>query len=450
MGPSHPGEHTVIPRSARVLVVVQNMPLAYDRRVRSECAALVAAGYGVTVICPKADPAEPDRHLLDDVVVRSYPAPGEAHGLWSYVVEFVVCWLWTARRSVTTARREGFDVLQACNPPDTYWLLGLLWKLAGKRFVFDQHDLCPDLYEARFGRTGLLYRALLLLERVSYRVADHVIVTNESYRETALSRGGLARERTSVVMSTPDASAMVRSAAATPSLRSNRRYLVCYVGIMGPQDGVDRLVEAIDHYVNVLGRTDCHFGLLGYGDSLEALRSRASELGLDDVVTFTGRVDHGEIGRWLSTASVGMTPDPPTEFNHRSSMNKTLEYMAHGVPVVATDLRQTRRDAADAGCYVPGGTPEGLALALADLLDDPARRRQASRVGRLRIERELAWSTQAAAYVAAVDTVCARRVTNRPVEARVRAKTRPVRSPTGTIDVPSQRAPGAPAMSKEH
>ncbi|WP_233507509.1 glycosyltransferase family 4 protein, partial [Jiangella anatolica] len=385
--------------SKRVLIVVQNIPLRYDRRVRSECRALLDAGYGVTVICPKDTADEPDEQVADGVVVRSYPPPPATSGLVSYLVEFVVCWLRTARLSLRAARAEGFDVIQACNPPDTYWLLGLLWKLRGKKFVYDQHDLCPEVYEARFGKRGPLYRALLLLERATYATADRVVSPNPSYQEIALTRGKLPIERTTVVMSSPDPELM-RRGEPHPELRGGREFLVCYIGIMGPQDGVDRLLDAAAHYVHVLGRTDTRFALLGYGDSLDDLRAQCTRLGLDEWVTFTGRVDQAELGRWLSTADVGVTPDPPCEFNHRSTMNKTLEYMAHEVAVVATDLRETMRCAGPAAEYVPDGDPVVMAKTIAMLLDDPNRRARMGATGRQRIETELAWQLQARDYVA--------------------------------------------------
>lgn len=389
-------------RPRRVLIVVQNIPLRFDRRVRSECRALLDAGYGVTVICPKEDPAEADKRTEDGVIVRSYAPPPATSGLISYVREFAVCWWRTARLAGRAARAEGFDALQACNPPDTFWLLGVWWRLRGRAFIYDQHDLCPEVYEARFGKRGLLYRILLLLERATYRTAHQVICPNPLYQEVAVGRGGVPEDRTTVVMSAPDPGSMVRS-EIDPTLRHGHRRLACYVGIMGPQDGVDRLLEAIDHYVHVLGRDDCHFALLGYGDSLEELRHQRDRLGLADHVTFTGRVDQAELGRWLSTADVGVTPDPPCEFNDRSTMNKTLEYMAHGVPVVATDLRETRRCAGPAAEYVPDGEPSVMAKTIASVLDDPARRREMSMAGRVRIERQLAWPVQARAYVAMYD-----------------------------------------------
>ncbi|MGW5363371.1 glycosyltransferase family 4 protein [Actinopolymorpha pittospori] len=382
----------------RVLIVVQNIPLRFDRRVRSECRTLLDAGYGVTVLCIKERPDEPDEHLLDGVIVRSYQPPPTTKGLVSYLVEFVVCWLHTARLSLIAARAEGFDVLQACNPPDTYWLLGMLWKLRGKRFVYDQHDLCPEVYEARFGKRGILHRMLLLLERATYATADRVISPNPSYREIALSRGRVPIEHTAVVMSSPDPEVM-RRGVPHAELRDGREHLVCYIGIMGPQDGVDRLLDAAAHYVHVLGRTNTRFALLGYGDSLDDLQARSHRLGLDEWVTFTGRVDQAELGRWLSTADLGVTPDPPCEFNHRSTMNKTLEYMAHGVPVVATDLRETIRCAGPAAEYVPDGDPVVMAKTIATLLDEPSRRARMGTVGRQRIEDELAWGLQARQYI---------------------------------------------------
>jgi glycosyltransferase involved in cell wall biosynthesis len=389
----------------RVLIVVQNLPVCIDRRVWSECRSLTEAGYQVSVICPRATPDEPSSRVVDGVHVHSYQSPSTSSGLLGYVHEFVLCWLQTARLSVRVRRREGFDVLQACNPPDTYWLLGLLWKVVdGTRFVYDQHDLCPEVFEARFGRRGALHRMLLALEWMTYRVADHVICPNPSYQEVARNRGRLPAERTTIVMSAPDPTRM-RRGEVDPALRHGRPHLVAYVGIMGPQDGVDTLVDAIDTYVHRLGRRDAHFVLLGFGDCLDRLRRRADGLGITDWVTFTGRVDQQEIGHWLSTAAVGVTPDPPNEFNHRSTMNKTLEYMAHGVPVLATSLRETRRCAGDAAVYVDDGDAQDIAVALSELLDDPHGRGVMSRVGRMRIERDLDWHRQAQRYVSVFDRV---------------------------------------------
>src|SRR5699024_5076859 len=222
--------------------------------------------------------------------------------------------------------------------------------------VFDQHDLCPEVYEARFDRRGLLYQGLRWLERRTYRTADRVVSPNPAYREIATIRGNVPQQRSAVVMSTPDPQRM-RRGAAHPELRGENEYLVCYVGIMGPQDGVDGLLAAVDAYVHELGRRDTRFALLGFGDSLDDLRQECSRRGLDRWVVFTGRVDHEELGRWLSTADLGVTPDPQNEVDHRSTINKTLEYMALEVPVVTSDLQETRRCAADAAVDVSAADP---------------------------------------------------------------------------------------------
>ncbi|WP_331272919.1 glycosyltransferase family 4 protein [Motilibacter deserti] len=391
-----PGESEVV---GRVCVIVQNMPYSLDRRVRAECSSLVAAGYGVSVICPAGE-GEAARYELDGVHVHTYAPPPATSGALSYIWEFAYCWIRTALLSLYVLRKHGFDVIQACNPPDTYWLLALLYKPFRKRFVYDQHDLCPEVFEARFGRRGLLYRAVRVLERGSYRVADKVVATNTSYRQIAMTRGRRSASDVRIVMSCPDPSRL-RPGPAVPELRAGRRFLVTYLGIMGPQDGVDRLLRAIAHYVHVLGRTDCQFGLLGYGDSLPALRELADKLEIGPWVTFTGRVGPDEVRRWLSTADLGITPDPKCDFNDRSTMNKTLEYMAHGLPVVATDLVETRRSARGAAAYVT--TEEELAEQVAALLDAPAKRKEMGALGRERIERTLYWDKQAIRYVGLFD-----------------------------------------------
>lgn len=391
-----------------VLVIIQNLPLRLDRRVRSECRALTDAGYRVSVICPQENPDEPARFQIDETTVHSYAPPPESRGLAGYVREFVVCWWRTARASGRVHRDAPFQVIQACNPPDTYWLLALLWRLRrGVRFVYDQHDLCPEVYVAKFGKQGLLYRGLLLLERATYRTADHVISTNGSYQEIAQRRGHVEAHRSSVVMSTPDADLM-RRGDTEPGAREQAKHLVAYVGIMGTQDGVDRLLAAADHIVHQRERTDVRFALLGFGDALEDLRADCTRRGLDPWVHFTGRVDHTAIGRWLSSADLGVTPDPPSEFNDRSTMNKTLEYMAHELPVVASDLTETRRSAGEAARYVAGTDPADLGDAILEILDDPERARVMGVTGRARIEGELSWRRQAATYVRVFDDLTGR------------------------------------------
>ncbi len=410
-----PGWPSRRPTGGRVLVIVQNMPFRFDRRVRHEAEALVAAGIGVTVVCPKDTADEPDLTILDDaddpglggVVVRSYPAPKQTAGVVSYLREFLGCWLQTARLSLAARREEGFAVIQACNPPDTYWLLALLWRPRGVRFVYDQHDLNPEVFVDRFGLDSawkrLLHHGLLLLERATFATADHVIATNPAYAAVAHERGRRRPADVTVVMSSPDP-AVVRRGEPVAGGREEFAHLVVYVGVMGPQDGVDRLLRAVRYLVDS-GRTDTGFVLVGAGDSYDGLRAEATRLGIDPWVRFAGWLPHERIRAWLSTADLGVTPDPRTPFTDRSTMNKTLEYMACELPVVATDLTETRRCAGEAAVY--GDTEAELAAAIDRLLDDPAARRRMAAVGRERICTELRWDRYATAYVAAIRGVLA-------------------------------------------
>jgi glycosyltransferase involved in cell wall biosynthesis len=360
-------------RKKHVVIIVQNLPVPLDRRVWMECLALVGAWYAVSVVCPKG-PGDPAFETLQGVRIHKYAPPPPARGIGGYLLEFVYCWAQTAFRVVRIALRDRIDVIQTCNPPDTFFALALPFKALGVRFIFDQHDLCPELYESRFGkRGGLVLSMLKALEQGNYRVADHVISTNDSYRQVALTRGGHSADTVTVVRSGPDPDAF-RAGAPDPRLKKGATHLCCYLGVMGHQDGVDLVLRAVEVIVRDFGRRDCQFALLGFGDCYDDLVELTRELDLSDWVTFTGRVGIPEIASYLSTADVGLTPDPKTVFNDVSTMNKTLEYMAFGVPVVASDLRETRASAGDAAVYVRADDARSFAEAIVALLDDPARR----------------------------------------------------------------------------
>jgi glycosyltransferase involved in cell wall biosynthesis len=300
--------------------------------------------------------------------------------------------------------RNGFDVIQACNPPDTFWAVALLFRPLGVRFVFDQHDLCPEVYQARFEKPNpVLARGLKMLERASYKTAHHVIVTNALYREIALERGKLDSSDVTIVRNGPIADRFVRG-EPDETLRRGHTYLCCYLGIMGPQDGVELIVR-VAAALKANGRDDVQFALLGFGDELETLQALATELGVADHVEFTGRADDTMVKAWLSTADVGIVPDPKTPFNDVSSMNKTVEYMAFGLPVIAFDLRETMATAAAAGVYVPTPDAETFARMLGELLDNADQRAQMALFGRDKFVRELAWHDQAKKYVEVYDVL---------------------------------------------
>ena len=391
-----------------VLVVVQNLPLPGDRRVWLECQALIEAGYRVAAITPKGD-GDLSYQELQGVHIHKYKPAFATSGVLSFVWEFAYSWVMTALLTVRVVRRHGRPaVMQACNPPDTYWLLGLLLRLLFRtKFVFDQHDLCPEVYESRFAAKGLLHRALLLLERATYATADHVIVTNESYRSVALGRGHQRPEDVTVVRTGPDTSAMVAVPPDERYLRGHR-HLVHFHGVMGPQDGVDVVLRAAAHVVHVLGRDDIMFGVCGKGDELDRMRELCAQLGLGGSVELPGRVDDDELFARMSTAVVGLSADPPGPLNDVSTMNKTMEYMSLGLPVLAFDLKETRVSAGEAARYVVPATPEAYGDALVALVDDPAAREQMGRAGRCRAVDVLDWSHQRAAYVGAFDLLTRR------------------------------------------
>ena len=387
----------------RVLIIIQNLWVPFDRRVWLECQALVAAGYDVTVVCPKG-PGDPSYDVIDGVTAHKYKAYAPGGSKISFVWEYAYSFLLTLRL-VFRARKAGrFDVLQACNPPDIFWPIAmLLRRLDGTKFVFDHHDLCPELFQSRFGGTASLpYKGLRFLERTTHRRADHVISTNDSYRRIAITRSGKANHDVTVVRTGPDPDKLLRG-AADESLRRGHRYLVTYIGVMGPQDGVDIVVRAADHIVNTLGRTDVAFTLMGGGDSFDDVVALRDQLGLAEHVEFTGRVPDETVRAVMSTADLGLSPDPKNPLNDVSTMNKTMEYMAFELPVVAFDLVETKVSAADAAVYVEPNDVAQYGDAIVELLDDQVRRRRMAKLGRERVERVLAWRHQQKAYLGVYD-----------------------------------------------
>ena len=383
----------------RILIIVQNLPVPFDRRVWLECQALRQAGFEVAVVCPKA-PGDPSFAVIDGVELYKYPPYAATGSTLSFVVEYVysfVATLWMATRA---ARVRPFAVVQTCNPPDIFWPIGaLMRRLHGSSFVFDHHDLCPELFESRFpDGNRLVYRLLRFLERRTVRTADHVISTNDSYRSVVIGRDGAAPDRVSVVRTGPDPNRLVK-VGPDPALRRGRAHLAAYIGVMGPQDGVDVLLEVADIVVHRWGRHDISFTVMGSGDCFDDLVAQRDRLGLDDFVEFTGRVPDEVVARVLSTADVGISPDPKNPLNDVSTMNKTMEYMAFGLPVVAFDLRETRVSAAEGAAYATPNEVDEMARLLLELVDDEPRRRAMGEFGRARVEHELAWSHQAARYV---------------------------------------------------
>ncbi|PJJ56870.1 glycosyltransferase involved in cell wall biosynthesis [Mumia flava] len=402
----------------RVLIIIQNLHVPFDRRVWLECGSLRRAGYDVTVVCPRGKDSLP-YEVIDDVAIHTYRPYAPGGSALGFVLEYAYSFLATAWL-VRKARRAGrFAVLQACNPPDIFWPIARWLRLVdGTRFVFDHHDLCPELYESRFADGARLpLRGLLLLERATFRTADRVTSTNESYAAVARERGGKRAEHVTVVRTGPDPDRL-RKQAEDPGRRRGRDHLVAYLGVMGPQDGVDLALAAADVVVNELGRDDIAFTFMGAGDSYDDLVAERDRLGLGDAVELPGRVPDAYVADVLSTADVGLCPDPRNPLNDVSTMNKTMEYMAYELPVVSFDLRETRVSAADAAVYVRPNEVDAFARAIVDLVDAPQQRAAMGRYGRERVEKELAWEHQQHGYVGVFDELTDELAASRGTSAR--------------------------------
>jgi len=384
---------------SRILIIVQNLPVPFDRRVWLECKALARAGHQVSVVCPKGD-GDPSYEVIGSVRLYKYRPYAPGGSKVGFVAEYAYSLLATAWMTARARLSGRFAVLQACNPPDIFWPIALVLRaIDGTKFVFDHHDLCPELYESRFpDGPRLPYLMLRALERRTHRTAQHVIATNESYRDIAVVRSGKPAADVTVVRSGPDPQRLTRG-EVQPELRRGRRFLAAYIGVMGPQDGVDIVVRAADVVVHELGRTDIAFTLIGSGDCYEDLLELRDDLGLTGHVEFTGRAPDDLVARILSTADAGLSPDPKNPLNDVSTMNKTMEYMAYELPVVAFDLRETRVSAGDAAVYVSPNDTRAYARAIADLMDDAPKRHQLGKLGRIRVEQELAWSHQERSYL---------------------------------------------------
>jgi glycosyltransferase involved in cell wall biosynthesis len=337
-------------RPRRVLIIVENLPSPFDRRVWQEATTLHKAGYEVSIICPTGKGYEKKHEVIDGIHIYRHNLPLDASGALGYLLEYSVALFWEFTLAWRVLLTRGFDAIHACNPPDNIFLIGGFFKLLGKRFLFDHHDINPELYEAKFGRRDFFYKVMLAWERWTFRTADVSIATNESYKRIAIERGRMPADKVFVVRSGPMLERL-RIIPPVEARKMGRRFLVGYVGVMGKQEGIDYLLRTVRYIVKDRGRTDVHFGLVGGGTSLDEMRAYAEELGIADHVTFTGRVPDQDMLEVLNTADVCVNPDVANEMNDKSTMNKIMEYMALGKPIVQFDLTEGRVSAQEASLY---------------------------------------------------------------------------------------------------
>ena len=375
----------------RILFIVENLPSPFDRRVWQEATTLHQNGYQVAIICPTGKGYEEKYECLDGIHIYRHPLPPEAEGALGYALEYGVALYWEFYLSFKVLFSHGFDAIHACNPPDLIFLVGGFFKFFfHKKFLFDHHDINPELYEAKFGRRDFFYRLMLLCERLTFKTADRSIATNESYKQIAIERGGMHPDKVTVVRSGPKLNRL-KIIEPVLALKKGRKHLVGYVGVMGKQEGIDYLLRALHYIVEQKNRTDVHFGLVGGGTELTSLQAYAKALGVEDYVTFTGRVSDQQMLEMLNTADVCVNPDVANEMNDKSTMNKIMEYMALAKPIVQFDLSEGRFSAQEASLYARRNDTKDLAEKILLLLDDQVKRKAMGDFGRNRIITELEW-----------------------------------------------------------
>ncbi len=387
----------------KILIIVENLPVPFDTRVWQEATTLAREGYTVSVICPKGKGYNEDYEYLEGVHIYRHDLPKEGNGPIGYAREYFSA-LWHEYRLARKIYKErGFHVIHGCNPPDNIYMVASRFKGKGVDYVFDHHDICPELYEAKFGKTsGPLYKSQLWLERHTYDHCTFAFVTNESYKEIAIRRGGMSPDKVHVLRSGPRLERL-KIQPPKPEIKRGKRFMVGYLGVIGQQEGIEYLLEAARCLRDEKGRDDIFWGIVGGGPHLEALRRKSEEMGLQDIVEFTGRVSDEKMLDYLNTADVCVNPDEYNAMNDKSTMNKVLEYMALGKPIVQFDLTEGRYSAQDASLYAERNNARDMADKIVMLLDDPERREKMAAIGRERILNELSWDHTSRALISAYD-----------------------------------------------
>ena len=375
----------------KVLIIVENLPVPFDRRTWQEAKTLSENGYQVSVICPKGRGFDKTFEVIDDIHIFRHPLPKEADGPLGYLVEYSAAMFFEFFLAFKVLFKRGFDVIHACNPPDLIFIVAGFFKLFfRKKFVFDHHDINPELYLAKFESKDFFYKLLLFFEYCSFKVADVCIATNNSYREIAITRGKKNPDQVFVVRSGPNLDRL-KIVKPVKSLKYGKKYLVGYVGVMGKQEGIDLLLRAVEYIVNQLKRTDVHFTLIGSGTSLYDMKALANSLAIDNFVNFTGQISDDDLLKILNTADVCVNPDVANEMNDKSTMNKIMEYMALSKPIVQFDLTEGKYSAAEASLYAMKNDFIDMAIKILYLLDNKKLRMKMGECGRSRIEINFEW-----------------------------------------------------------
>jgi glycosyltransferase involved in cell wall biosynthesis len=370
-----------------ILIVIENLPAPFDRRVWQEATTLKEHGAKVSIICPKMKGYEKSYEVIDDIEIYRHPLK-EGKGALGYLVEYTQAIFWEFFLSCIIFFKKRFHVIHGCNPPDLIFITALFFKIFGVKYVFDHHDINPELYISKFEKKGFFYKLMLLFEKLTFKTANYSIATNESYKKVAIERGGMDPDKVQVVRSGPK---LERLKLIDPviQLKKGRKYLIGYIGVIGEQEGLDLLLESAKYILSK--RDDVHFGIVGGGTHLVEIEKLCSEMGLSDYFDFYGRVDDQTMLEVLNTADICVNPDKPTAMNDLSTMNKIMEYMALKKPIVQYTLKEGKYSAQDASLYATNTDPKDFGDKIIKLLDDEALRNKMGNYGYNRVLNELSW-----------------------------------------------------------
>lgn len=385
----------------KVLIIVENLPVPFDRRVWQEAIALKDNGYFVTIICPAMKGYTKKYELIDGIPIYRHPLPIEGSGAVGYFIEYSSALYYQFTLSLKIFFKTGFDVIHACNPPDNIFIIGGFFKIFfGTKFLFDHHDINPELYLAKFKKKDLFYKIMLLWEKFTFKTADISIATNESYKRIAIKRGGMKPDKVFIVRSGPDLK-RTKNMPENIKWKKDKEFLVGYVGVMGAQEGLDYLLQGISFLVHKLKRYNIHFILVGGGTELESLKNMAKDLNIENYITFTGRVPDETLMEILSTADVCVNPDIVNEMNDKSTMNKIMEYMALGKPIVQFEMTEGRFSAENASLYAEPNNYKSLIKKIIEVLDNPEMGKKMGNYGRTRVVSMLQWKHEIPELLAA-------------------------------------------------
>lgn len=375
-------------KGKHILIIVENLPVPFDRRVWQEATTLKENGAKISIICPKMKGYNKSYECINGIEIYRHPLIMEGKGVLGYLMEYLSALFWELFLSVKIFTKKRFQVIHGCNPPDLIFLVALIFKVFGVKYVFDHHDINPELYIAKYGKKGFFYHFLLFTERITFAVADYSIATNESYKQIAIERGKMPESKVQVVRSGPKLERLIPGKGDI-SYKRGRKYLIGYVGVIGEQEGLDLLLEAAK--IITEKRDDVQFAIIGDGTALAEIKEITREMNLAGYVDFYGRVDDRTMLEILNTADICVNPDKPTEMNNLSTMNKIMEYMALKKPIVQFNLKEGRLSAQTASLYAINTCTMDFAEKMEWLLEHKEERIKMGEFGYERIIKTLSW-----------------------------------------------------------